>query len=53
MAELETGQTPAKPTNRITCLFVDIGGVLLTDGWTHDGRKRAAANFVRRGRSSC
>jgi putative hydrolase of the HAD superfamily len=24
---------------------VDIGGVLLTDGWTHDGRKRAAANF--------
>ena len=29
----------------ITCLFLDIGGVLLTDGWTHDGRKRAAANF--------
>jgi putative hydrolase of the HAD superfamily len=26
-------------------LFLDIGGVLLTDGWTHDGRKRAAANF--------
>jgi putative hydrolase of the HAD superfamily len=24
---------------------VDIGGVLLTDGWTHEGRQRAAANF--------
>jgi hypothetical protein len=23
----------------------DIGGVLLTNGWTHDGRQRAAANF--------
>ena len=34
-----------KPAGGITCLFVDIGGVLLTDGWTHDGRKRAAANF--------
>jgi HAD superfamily hydrolase (TIGR01509 family) len=26
-------------------LFVDIGGVLLTDGWDHDARKRAATNF--------
>ena len=34
-----------KPATGITCLFLDIGGVLLTDGWTHDGRKRAAANF--------
>jgi putative hydrolase of the HAD superfamily len=34
-----------KPATGITCLFVDIGGVLLTDGWTHEGRKRAAANF--------
>ena len=32
-------------TTPITCLFVDIGGVLLTDGWTHEGRKRAAAKF--------
>ncbi len=32
-------------TTPITCLFVDIGGVLLTDGWTRDGRKRAAAQF--------
>jgi putative hydrolase of the HAD superfamily len=29
----------------ITCLFLDIGGVLLTDGWNEDARKRAAANF--------
>ncbi len=29
----------------ITCVFVDIGGVLLTDGWDHHARKRAAAHF--------
>ena len=29
----------------ITCLFLDIGGVLLTDGWDHHARKRAARNF--------
>lgn len=29
----------------ITTLFLDIGGVLLTDGWDHHARKRAAANF--------
>jgi putative hydrolase of the HAD superfamily len=33
-----------KPT-AITCLFLDIGGVLLTDGWNHHARKRAATNF--------
>jgi putative hydrolase of the HAD superfamily len=45
MADPETGDGPTKPATRISCLFVDIGGVLLTDGWTHDGRKLAAANF--------
>jgi len=30
----------------INCLFVDIGGVLLTDGWDHHARKRAATNFA-------
>jgi putative hydrolase of the HAD superfamily len=45
MADLEAGKGPMKAAAEITCLFVDIGGVLLTDGWTHDGRKRAAANF--------
>ena len=29
----------------ITTLFLDIGGVLLTDGWDHHARKRAATNF--------
>jgi len=29
----------------ITCLFVDIGGVLLTNGWDHEARKRAATDF--------
>jgi len=26
-------------------LFLDIGGVLITDGWDHHARERAAANF--------
>ena len=30
---------------RITTLFLDIGGVLLTDGWDHHARKRAAKHF--------
>ena len=30
---------------RITTLFLDIGDVLLTDGWDHQARKRAATNF--------
>jgi putative hydrolase of the HAD superfamily len=29
----------------ITTLFLDIGGVLLTNGWDHHARKRAAATF--------
>ncbi len=29
----------------IACVFVDIGGVLLTDGWDHRARKRAASSF--------
>jgi len=45
MADLETGEPPMKAATGITCLFLDIGGVLLTDGWTHEGRKRAAVNF--------
>jgi putative hydrolase of the HAD superfamily len=34
-----------KKSQRITCLFVDIGGVLLTDGWNHRSRRRAAKLF--------
>jgi putative hydrolase of the HAD superfamily len=29
----------------ITTLFVDIGGVLLTNGWDHNSRQRAAETF--------
>jgi putative hydrolase of the HAD superfamily len=29
----------------ITALFLDIGGVLLTDGWDHHIRRRAAETF--------
>jgi putative hydrolase of the HAD superfamily len=32
-------------TTAITCLFLDIGGVLLNDGWDHHARKRAATKF--------
>ena len=29
----------------VTTLFVDIGGVLLTDGWSHEFRKLAVNKF--------
>lgn len=29
----------------ITTLFLDIGGVLLTNGWDHHVRRRAAKHF--------
>ena len=29
----------------ITCLLFDVGGVLLTDGWNHHSRRRAAEQF--------
>jgi putative hydrolase of the HAD superfamily len=29
----------------ITCLFLDVGGVLLTNGWDHQARRRAAGHF--------
>ncbi len=34
-----------KKENPITCLFLDIGGVLLTDGWGHVSRAQAAQVF--------
>ena len=34
-----------KRTTEITTLFLDIGGVLLTDGWDPHARKRAATAF--------
>jgi putative hydrolase of the HAD superfamily len=34
-----------KTTTAVACVFVDVGGVLLTDGWDHLARKRAARTF--------
>jgi len=34
-----------KKSNAITHLFLDVGGVLLTNGWDRHARKRAATNF--------
>ena len=34
-----------KEINKTKYLFVDIGGVLLTDGWVHEFRKLAAKKF--------
>ena len=34
-----------KRSASITALFLDVGGVLLTDGWDHHARKRAAKHF--------
>ena len=34
-----------KSSTAITCMFLDIGGVLLTNGWDHHARKRAATDF--------
>ena len=34
-----------KKASAITFLFVDIGGVLLTDGWGCDARNRAVTHF--------
>jgi putative hydrolase of the HAD superfamily len=40
-----TEEKTMKKTTAITCVFLDIGGVLLTNGWDHHARKRAAAKF--------
>jgi putative hydrolase of the HAD superfamily len=34
-----------KKATGFTCMFVDIGGVLLTNGWDHHARERAATDF--------
>jgi putative hydrolase of the HAD superfamily len=34
-----------KKATKVSCLFVDIGGVLLTNGWDHEERRRAAMHF--------
>ena len=34
-----------KKASPFSCLFLDVGGVVLTDGWDHHARKRAATKF--------
>ena len=36
-------QQPRQP--KIRALFLDVGGVLLTNGWDHHARRRAAKHF--------
>ncbi len=40
-----TEEKTMKKATAINCLFLDIGGVLLTDGWDHEARKAAASRF--------
>ncbi len=40
-----TEEKTMKKATAISCVFLDIGGVLLTDGWDRHARKRAAVNF--------
>jgi hypothetical protein len=39
------GGKPMQQAPAATCLFLDIGGVLLTNGWDHHARQRAATHF--------
>ena len=40
-----TEEKTMKKATATTCVFLDIGGVLLTNGWDHHARKRAATTF--------
>lgn len=40
-----TEEMTMNKSTSITCMFVDIGGVLLTDGWSHGAGKLAAKAF--------
>ncbi len=40
-----TEEKMMQKVTEITCVFLDIGGVLLTDGWNRHARQRAARRF--------
>jgi len=40
-----TAKTTMKKATDITCVFLDIGGVLLNNGWDHLARRRVAKHF--------
>jgi putative hydrolase of the HAD superfamily len=41
----QLGLQMTENSSGITCVFVDIGGVLLTNGWDHLARRRAVEHF--------
>ena len=43
--------TMMQQATAITCVFLDIGSVLLTNGWDHHARQRAATHFKQNPRS--
>lgn len=45
MAVVGAREDAMPKATEITCLFLDIGGVLLSNGWDHHARKRAAERF--------
>lgn len=45
MVKRQPRQRPEAKPAPITTLFLDVGGVLLTNGWDHLARRRAAKNF--------
>jgi putative hydrolase of the HAD superfamily len=40
-----TEEKTMQKATALTCMLLDIGGVLLTNGWDHHARKRAATHF--------
>jgi putative hydrolase of the HAD superfamily len=40
-----TEEETMKKTTQVTCVFLDVGGGLLTNRWDHHARKRTAAIF--------
>jgi hypothetical protein len=40
-----TEEKTVKRATAVSCVFLDIGGVPLTNEWEHHARKRAATNF--------
>lgn len=43
--QIEKQHVKMQSTTNITTLFLDIGGVLLTNGWGHESRELAAEKF--------
>ncbi len=44
-ARLTLNKNIAENLQQITCLFLDVGGVILNDGWDHHAREKACEHF--------